>query len=88
MNRAFALLLVLVAAACSGATSKELTKTTPSKDYALTTCVVSGEDLGAMDRRVAYTYDGAEVQFCCDDCIAEFQKDPAKYMAMVRAAKK
>ncbi len=63
-------------------------ETTPSADYPLKTCVVSGEDLGAMGERIAYTYDVTEVQFCCPDCLEKFGKDPQPYLAKVRAAKK
>ena len=83
--------LVLSTAACSAKTDAPaggLQKTTASADYPLKTCVVSGEELGAMGDRVAYTYEGTEVQFCCPDCVKDFQKDPAKYIAQIQAAKK
>lgn len=83
--------LSLAAAACT-AEKKEgsgvLTKSTPTADYPLKTCVVTGEELGAMGDRVAYTYQGTEVQFCCQDCVKDFEKDPAKYIAEIKAAKK
>ena len=76
-------------APAAAATSKhELKKITPSADYPLTTCVVSGEDLGAMGEREAYSYDGKEVQFCCPDCIAKFEKDPATYLAKIPSSPK
>jgi YHS domain-containing protein len=65
---------------------KKLEKASPN--YPLTTCVVSGDKLGEMGDPVAYTYDGTEVQFCCPHCIDDFKKDPEKYLAQVRAAKK
>ena len=63
-------------------------KVAPSANYPLTTCVVTGDDLGAMDDRIAYSYDGTEVQFCCPGCVKEFQKDPAACLAKIQAAKK
>ena len=75
-------------ATAPAAAPTKLEKTTPSANYPLKTCVVSGEDLGAMGERIAYTYEGTEVQFCCADCIDEFRKDPQTYLAKVRAAKK
>jgi hypothetical protein len=62
----------------------------PSADYPLTTCVVSGEKLGSggMGPPVAIEYQGAEIQFCCKECLPEFEKDPERYVAQVRAAKK
>jgi YHS domain-containing protein len=74
-------------AAPAASAAHELKKITPSANYPLKTCVVSGEDLGAMDSRVAYSYDGTEVQFCCPDCIKDFEKEPAKYLAKITAAK-
>lgn len=56
--------------------------------YPLTTCVVSGDSL---DDPVHYVYKqpgkpDRVVEFCCKDCIADFQKDPAKYLAKLDAA--
>ena len=68
------------------AAALKLEKTTPSANYPLKTCVVSGEDLG--DDRLAYKWGDTEVQFCCKDCPAEFEKEPEKYLAKIRAAAK
>jgi hypothetical protein len=73
-------------AAAAGA--MKLVKTTPSASYPLKKCVVSGEELGSMGDPVAYKWGDVEVQFCCDDCVAKFEKEPEKYAAMVRAAGK
>lgn len=52
-----------------------------TRPYALKTCVVSGEKLGgAMGEPVVLKYEGREVRFCCDDCVKDFKKDPAKYL--------
>ena len=66
----------------------EMKKITPTETYPLKTCVVSGEDLGPVGDRVAYSYDGVEVQFCCPDCVPKFEKDPETYLAKIRAAMK
>jgi len=71
------------APAAPGAVMK-LEKTTASASYPLKTCVVSGEELG--DDRVAYKWGDTEVQFCCPDCVKDFEKEPEKYLAKVRAA--
>lgn len=53
----------------------------------LTTCPVSGDKLGGdMGKPVVIVYQGQEVKFCCADCKTDFDKDPAKYMAKIRAA--
>ena len=70
------------------AKAAELLQISPSADYPLKTCVVSGETLGEMGDPLAFEYDGTEVQFCCAGCIKEFRKDPATYLGKVRSAKK
>jgi hypothetical protein len=60
-----------------------------SKHYPLHTCVVSGEKLGGdMGNPYVFKHDGTEVQLCCKSCLKDFNKDPAKYMAMVKHATK
>jgi YHS domain-containing protein len=51
----------------------------------VSTCPVSGEKLGEMGPPVSIDYQGKKVAFCCDSCIAKFQKDPAKYLAKLPA---
>lgn len=55
--------------------------------YPLTTCVVSGEELGSMGEPVTVSHGGITVQLCCDSCIKKFNADPEKYTAMVKNAK-
>lgn len=61
--------------------------------YPLTTCTVSGDKLGgSMGPALDYVWRVAGqpdrlVRFCCSDCPPDFQKDPAKYLAMIDAAK-
>jgi YHS domain-containing protein len=38
-----------------------------------------------MDGPMAIVYEDVEIQLCCSACIAEFRKDPEKYVAKVRA---
>jgi len=59
--------------------------------YPLTTCVVSGEELGSMGKPVEYTHkeEGKPdrvVLFCCKMCVGKFKKEPAKYLAQIDAA--
>lgn len=55
--------------------------------YPLTTCIVSGEGLDEMGKPYVFTYEGQEIQLCCKDCKKKFDKDPAKYMKKLEAAK-
>lgn len=58
--------------------------------YPLTTCLVSDEPLGKSDY-ITYTHKEAGkpdrvVRFCCDGCIDDFKKEPAKFLAKLDAA--
>jgi len=54
--------------------------------YVLHTCPVSGEELGGMGDAVVKVYDGREVRFCCDKCVASFEKDVTASWIKVDAA--
>ena len=56
--------------------------------YPLKKCPVSDEDLGSMGKPVKVTFDGTDVYLCCKSCLKDFNKDPAKYVAKVKAAGK
>ena len=75
-------------ATAPAAAPTKLEPTTPSANYPLKTCVVSGEELDSMGKVSAYKWGDTEVQFCCDDCVEKFEKEPEKYLAKIRAASK
>jgi len=55
----------------------------------LATCPVSGDKLGAdMGKPYVFTYEGQEVKLCCPMCKKDFDKEPAKYLKLIRAADK
>ncbi|MCK6479187.1 MAG: hypothetical protein L6R43_03260 [Planctomycetes bacterium] len=56
--------------------------------YPLDTCPVSGEKLGSMGDPVVVKHGDVEVRLCCRGCLKAFDADPAKYAAMVTAARK
>lgn len=59
------------------------------KDYPLKTCPVSGEEFGGeMGKPVDVVMAGRLVRLCCGDCKGDLEKDPARYVAMVDAARK
>ena len=41
-----------------------------------------------MGDPVVIQHEGVEVRFCCGNCVKEFRKDPAKYIAIIKAAQK
>jgi YHS domain-containing protein len=45
-------------------------------------CPVETDD--EIDPSVTLVYKGQTIAFCCKDCIADFKKDPAKYMASLK----
>ena len=56
------------------------------KSYPLTKCVVSDEKLGEHGKPVKVTSEGTDVWLCCKDCLKDFNKDPGKYVKMVKDA--
>jgi YHS domain-containing protein len=56
------------------------------KGYPLEKCVVSGEKLGEHGKVVKVTHEGTDVYLCCNDCKKDFNKDPKKYVKMVKDA--
>ncbi len=56
-------------------------------DYPLKTCVVSEEAFGGdMGKPVKVTHEGTDVYLCCKSCLKDFNKDPDKYVKMVKDA--
>lgn len=56
------------------------------EDYPLTTCVVSGNELGSMGDPYQFVYDNQLVQFCCQMCLKKFEQEPGKFMSKVDEA--
>ena len=49
------------------------------RPYPLNTCIVTDE---ALEAGKSYTFvrDGQEIKLCCKDCLADFNKNPSKYL--------
>ena len=72
-----------------GCSSEEPATTPPSgtdggEAIAQTTCPVMG---GPIDKGIFVEHGGRKVYFCCQMCVATFQKDPGKYLAKLDAQK-
>ena len=80
MKTILALTLLL---AVSGLNAADAAKPFPPS---LKTCVVSGEKLGDHGKPYVFTHEGQEVKLCCKDCLKDFKKEPAKYMAKIKEA--
>jgi hypothetical protein len=59
-----------------------------AKTYPLTTCLVSGDNLGGMGETIDCLYQGKLVRFCCKGCIKSFNKNPDKYLKELESPKK
>jgi YHS domain-containing protein len=77
-----------VARADDSTVSTNSPSATPPKPDLLTTCPVSGDKLGDMGKPYVFVYQGQEVKLCCPDCKADFDKNPDKYLKLIRAADK
>ncbi len=78
--------LLLAVAAAFGLVATVHAETGVPKNYPLTKCVVSDEKLGEHGKPVKVTHDGTDVWLCCKSCIKDFNKDPGKYVKMVKDA--
>ena len=43
---------------------------------------------GDMGKPYVFVYKNQEVKLCCKGCLKDFNKDPDKYLAKIRAADK
>jgi hypothetical protein len=69
--------------------SAEEKPTAKGRPYPLKTCVVSDEKFGGdMGDPYVFTYEGREVKLCCEGCLKDFKKNPAKYLKKMDAAEK
>jgi YHS domain-containing protein len=86
-------LLLLVSILAAGAFAAEAPKpsepkpaapapATP-KPYPLKTCIVSDNDLDSMGEQTSIVHEGRVIKFCCQPCVAKFQKNPAKYLPKI-----
>lgn len=79
-----ALALALALASCSKPAPPPESRKQPPGGYPLTTCLVSGEELGSKGNPVTLDYSGTVVKFCCKECLPKFNADPQKYLAKLR----
>lgn len=56
-----------------------------SDPYTLTTCPVTGKELGSMGDPVVKEIDGREVRFCCAPCIGKLEADKETYFKKIDA---
>lgn len=68
---------------CGGACGQKATPEAKAQaaDIEQKTCPVTGE---AINPAVFTEYQGKKVYFCCQGCVAKFEKDPEKYAAKIK----
>jgi hypothetical protein len=82
------LTLALLASLFLGAGLVSAADTGVPATYPLKKCPVSNEELGGMGKPVKVTFEGTDVYLCCKNCVRDFNKEPAKFVAEVKAAQK
>jgi YHS domain-containing protein len=89
MLAAMALTVLFLVSPFAGlADNTNSTAATPPQPDKLATCPVSGEKLGEMGKPYIFVYQGQEIKLCCPGCKKDFDNDPAKFVAKIRAADK
>ena len=73
-------LLLMSFLGCSESSEEEIL----DNFYPIDFCIVSGSDLGDMGEPVSYEHNGTLIKFCCKPCIPKFQKNPEKYLVLLR----
>lgn len=56
-------------------------------DYPLERCLVTGEPLEAMGQPIEYVAGNRLLMFCCEACVGMFEKQPAKHLEKLDAAR-
>lgn len=74
---------------CSSMTTAVADTSTNGIPDLLKTCPVSGDKLGGdMGGPYVFSYQGQEVKLCCKSCKKDFDKNPDKFIKLIRAADK
>jgi hypothetical protein len=55
--------------------------------FPLTKCIVTDEAF-EHGKPSTFVHNGQEIKLCCKDCLADFKKEPAKYLSKLNAAKR
>lgn len=82
--------VVMAAALLSGCNKQETSSPTAAIPATLpgNVCVVSADKIGEGGMEpVSIDYQGNKITFCCDHCPKDFNKNPDKYIAALKAGK-
>jgi len=73
--------VLLALAACAATDNGSSTSAKGVKPYTSDMCITTDNKLGSMGDPVTMVYEGQEVKFCCQPCVAKFKANPQKYLA-------
>lgn len=59
---------------------------TPARPYPLNRCLVTDEPFEHGPPQL-FVHAGQEIKLCCKDCLADFKKEPSKYLSKLNAPK-
>lgn len=65
---------------------KKTEKKEKLKPYVLKVCPVSDEKLGGEMKPYVFAHEGRQIKLCCKDCLADFKKEPAKFIKKIETA--
>jgi YHS domain-containing protein len=84
MKSAFSVLAIvmLLGAGCASMQHQQPTTAVATGAPINAYCAVNPHD--KVDPQYFTIYEGRKIGFCCPDCKAAFEKEPAKYMAALR----
>jgi len=51
-----------------------------ARPYPLTKCLVTDEGFNHGEP-YTFVHEGQTIKLCCEDCLADFKKEPAKYLS-------
>lgn len=75
---------VLPAQAQDDGTSGEAVESAQPTEAGNKICPVSGEKVGEMGEPFKIEYNGVIYNLCCKMCVADFNKDPEKYIEKIK----
>jgi hypothetical protein len=73
--------LFLGALASCVSTDTGTTSSRGVQPYTSDMCAITDNKLGTMGDPVTIVYEGREIKFCCQPCVAKFKADPNKYLS-------
>ena len=80
-----ALLAITLTAGVLTARAEDTSKN--AKPYPLDHCVVSDQKFeGSKMKPHEFVHEGQTIKLCCESCLPDFQKDPAKYLKKIEDA--